>query len=161
IPKSQKATLVVSSDAPIIAEELASGECLIKMHLPACGHTDLHAPKGDWPLPHKFPLIVGHEGVGEILAIGAHTINSLVRIDDRVGMKWLAVETCLQCELCRKGLEQSICAKAKLSRYTVDGTFSRYVVSYVAHVALRMNCCIVATANIDNHVYRVSLYTTR
>jgi len=26
------------------------------------------------------------------------------------------------------------CAKAKLSRYTVDGTFSRYVVSYVAHV---------------------------
>ncbi len=62
--------------------------------------------KGDWPLPHKLPLIGGHEGVGEIVAIGAHTINSPVKIGDRVGVKWLA-DSCLQCEQCRKGLEQS------------------------------------------------------
>jgi len=66
------------------------------------------------------------------VAIGAHTINSPVNIGDRVGVKWLA-DSCLQCEQCRKGLEQS-CAKAKLSGYTIDGTFSQYVVSYVAHV---------------------------
>lgn len=51
-------------------------------------------------------------------------------------------------------------------------------VSYVAHVtpipenldsheaasflcAVRTGCCLIATANIDNHVYRVSLYTAR
>jgi D-arabinose 1-dehydrogenase-like Zn-dependent alcohol dehydrogenase len=51
-------------------------------------------------------------------------------------------------------------------------------VSYVAHVtpipenldsneaasflcAVRMSCYFVATANIDNHVYRASLYTAR
>lgn len=115
IPKTQKAALVVSSDAPIVVkddhpvkqpEELAPGECLVKMYCTGVCHTDLHARKGDWPLPHKFPLIGGHEGVGEVVAIGAHTINSPVKIGDRVGVKWLA-DSCLQCEQCRKGLEQS------------------------------------------------------
>ena len=115
IPKTQKAALVVSSDTPIVIkddypvkqpEELAPGECLIKMHCTGVCHTDLHARKGDWPLPHKLPLIGGHEGVGKIVTIGAHTINSPVKIGDRVGGKWLA-NSCLQCEQCRKGLEQS------------------------------------------------------
>ncbi|KAF8465579.1 GroES-like protein [Russula ochroleuca] len=141
IPKTQKAALVVSSDSPILfkndhpvkqPEELAPGECLVKMHCTGVCHTDLHARLGDWPLPHKLPLVGGHEGVGEVVAIGANTIDCPVKIGDRVGVKWLA-DSCLQCEQCRKGLEQC-CAKAKLSGYTVDGTFSQYVVSYVAHV---------------------------
>ncbi|KAH9992123.1 GroES-like protein [Russula vinacea] len=119
IPKNQKAALVQP-------EELAPGECLLKMHCTGVCHTDLHARLGDWPLPHKLPLVGGHEGVGEIVAIGANTIDSPVKIGDRVGVKWLA-DSCLQCEQCRKGLEQC-CAKAKLSGYTVDGTFSQYVV---------------------------------
>ncbi|KAI0064343.1 GroES-like protein [Artomyces pyxidatus] len=141
IPKTQKAAVVESPDAPIHVrddypvkqpEELAPGECLVKMHCTGVCHTDLHARKGDWPVPPKLPLIGGHEGVGEIVAIGAHTANSPVKIGDRVGIKWLA-DSCLECEQCRKGLEQS-CLKAKLSGYTVDGTFSQYVVSYVSHV---------------------------
>jgi len=115
IPKTQKAALVVSSDTPVVVkddhpvkqpEELAPGECLVKMHCTGVCHTDLHARKGDWPLPHKLPLIGGHEGVGEVVAIGAHTLNSPVKIGDRVGVKWLA-DSCLQCEQCRKGIEQS------------------------------------------------------
>src|SRR5712672_2770021 len=115
IPTTQKAAVVVSSDAPILVkddhpvkqpEELAPGECLVKMYCTGVCHTDLHARKGDWPLPHKLPLIGGHEGVGEIVAIGTHTIKSPVKIGDRVGVKWLA-DSCLQCEQCRKGLEQS------------------------------------------------------
>lgn len=43
------------------------------------------------------PLIGGHEGVGEIVAIGKHTQDSPVKIGDRVGIKWLAY-SCLQCE---------------------------------------------------------------
>jgi propanol-preferring alcohol dehydrogenase len=67
---------------------------------------------------------------------------------DRVGIKWLA-DSCLQCESCRKGFEQSAqyrrnhstradgsadCLQAKLSGFTVDGTFQQYAVSYVNHV---------------------------
>ena len=46
------------------------------------------------------------QGVGHVVAIGAHTQNSPVKLGDRVGIKWLAY-SCLDCELCRKGLEQS------------------------------------------------------
>ena len=115
IPKTQKAAVVVSADEPIHIrdnhpvrqpEDLAPGECLVKMHCTGVCHTDLHARKGDWPLPPNRPLIGGHEGVGEIVAIGAHTARSPVKVGDRVGIKWLA-DSCLECELCRKGLEQS------------------------------------------------------
>ncbi|KAH9054533.1 GroES-like protein [Lactarius vividus] len=141
IPKTQKAAVVVGHDQPIQVrndypvkqpEELAPGECLIKLHCTGVCHTDLHARKGDWPLACKIPLVGGHEGVGDIVAIGAHTVDSPVKIGERVGIKWLA-DSCLQCEQCRKGLEQC-CSKCKLSGYTVDGTFSEYVVSYVNHV---------------------------
>ncbi|KAI9436127.1 GroES-like protein [Russula earlei] len=141
IPRTQTAAVVVSPDAPILVKddypvkqpgELAPGECLVKLHCTGVCHTDLHARKSDWPFAHKLPLIGGHEGVGQVVAIGAYTNDSPVKIGDRVGIKWLA-DSCLQCEQCRKGLEQS-CAKAKLSGYTVDGTFSQYVVSYVNHV---------------------------
>jgi len=144
IPRTQKAAVVVSADAPISVrgdhpvkqpEELAPGECLVKMHCTGVCHTDLHARQGDWPLPHKLPLIGGHEGVGEIVAIGAHTPDSPVKTGDRVGVKWLA-DSCLQCEQCRKGLEQN-CSKAKLSGYTVDGTFSQYVVWFTRFFACR------------------------
>ena len=121
IPKAQKAALVVSSDSPVLIkndhpvkqpEELEPGECLIKMHCTGVCHTDLHARLGDWPLPRKLPLVGGHEGVGEVVAIGANTIDSPVKIGDRVGVKWLA-NSCLQCEQCRKGLEQ--CALSSTS----------------------------------------------
>jgi propanol-preferring alcohol dehydrogenase len=133
IVPSPGAAIVVKHDVPVKqASELEPGECLIKLACTGVCHTDLHAKLGDWPLKAKTPLIGGHEGVGEVVAIGAHTSNKEIKIGDRVGIKWLA-DSCLDCESCRKGLEQN-CAKAKLSGFNVDGTFSQYVVSYVNHV---------------------------
>ncbi|KAI0642618.1 GroES-like protein [Trametes meyenii] len=141
IPKTQKAAIVEATDAPLKLvdnhpvkqpEDLAPGECLVELDCSGVCHTDLHARKGDWPIPAKLPLIGGHEGVGRIVAIGQHTQNSPVKVGDRVGIKWLAY-SCLDCEPCRKGLEQS-CLKGQYSGFTVDGTFSQYVVSWVTHV---------------------------
>ncbi|KAF7375305.1 PKS-ER domain-containing protein [Mycena sanguinolenta] len=141
IPKTQTAAVVASSGAAIeikhdqpvkSAEELAPGECLIKLACTGVCHTDLHAALGDWPLAAKTPLVGGHEGVGEIVAIGNNTSHSPVKVGDRVGIKWLA-DSCLNCEQCRKGREQN-CLEAKLSGFTVDGTFQQYAVSYVNHV---------------------------
>lgn len=73
-----------------------------------------------------------------------------MKVGDRVGVKWLAnscvsipfadpsfkltiPRSCLNCEQCRNGREQN-CYNAQLSGYTVDGTFSEYVVSFVNHV---------------------------
>ncbi|THU82034.1 GroES-like protein [Dendrothele bispora CBS 962.96] len=141
IPKTQKAAVVEKTGAPLQIrndwpvkqqKDLAPGECLVKLDCSGACHTDLHAAIGDWPVPPVTPLIGGHEGVGIIVAIGDNTSNSPVKLGDRVGIKWLA-DSCLNCEHCRKGREQN-CPHAKLSGYTVDGTFQEYVVSYVNHV---------------------------
>ncbi|KAI0947923.1 hypothetical protein AcW1_009560 [Taiwanofungus camphoratus] len=141
IPKTQKAAVVEATDAPLKVvndhpvrqpSELAPGECLVKIECTGVCHTDLHARKGDWPLKAKLPLVGGHEGVGIVVAIGEHTQDSPVKLGDRVGIKWLAY-SCLDCEQCRKGIEQS-CPNGKLSGFSVDGTFQQYVVSWVSHV---------------------------
>jgi len=41
-------------------------------------------------VPTKTPLIGGHEGVGDIVAIGENTVDSPVKLGDRVGIKWIA-----------------------------------------------------------------------
>ncbi|KAF9022467.1 GroES-like protein [Hymenopellis radicata] len=141
IPETQKVAVVpkaggtieFKNDWPVRQQkDLAAGECLVKIEASGCCHTDLHAALGDWPLQAMTPLIGGHEGVGIVVAIGNNTNNSPVKLGDRVGIKWLA-DSCLNCEDCRKGREQN-CSQAKLSGFTVDGTFAEYVVSFVQHV---------------------------
>lgn len=81
VPETMKAAVVPQSGAAIEIkdvrikrpEELAPGECLLKMVCTGVCHTDLHAALGDWPVPPKTPLIGGHEGVGTIVAIGVST----------------------------------------------------------------------------------------
>ena len=98
IPKEQKAAVVQQAGSkaelktvPVKQpDELAPGECLIKLHCTGVCHTDLHAPLGDWPVPPKSPLIGGHDGVGEVVAIGKNTADSPVSLGDRVGIKWIA-----------------------------------------------------------------------
>ncbi|ADV22294.1 alcohol dehydrogenase, propanol-preferring [Cryptococcus gattii Ru294] len=141
IPKTQTVAVVPSVGAAIKidnqakvvqADELKPGQCLVKISHTGVCHTDLHAKQGDWPVPPVNPLIGGHEGVGHIVAIGANTVNSPVKLGDRVGIKWLA-NSCLTCEPCRRGFEMN-CDHAELSGYTINGTFGEYVVSFVNHV---------------------------
>lgn len=141
IPQTQTAAVVpvlgakpeIRNDVPVRQpSQLAPGECLVKIICTGVCHTDLHACRGDWPIKPVTPLIGGHEGVGTIVAIGAHTKDSPVKVGQRVGIKWLA-NSCLNCEQCRTGLEQC-CRQAKCSGLTVDGTFSQYAVSWVQHV---------------------------
>lgn len=133
IPQTQTAAVVpklggdlkIRNDYPVTQpSELLPEECLVKLECTGVCHTDLHAKKGDWPVQPNLPLIGGHEGVGRIVAIGKNTQNAKVKIGDRVGIKWLAYRyawvavcrtcfidgnyrSCLSCEFCRKGLEQS------------------------------------------------------
>ena len=97
---------------------------------------------GEWRIFPRLPSVGGHEGVGRVVAIGAHSKSSVVRLGDRVGTKYV-VGSCLQCEMCRRGFEQSgciqlgarfycsrtaDCADRIISGYNVDGTFAQYMV---------------------------------
>jgi propanol-preferring alcohol dehydrogenase len=85
--------------------ELRPGQCLVKLICTGVCHTDLHASRDDWPIKAKTPLIGGHEGIGEIVAIADNTESCPVVLGQRVGIKWIAY-CCRDCEQCRKGLEQ-------------------------------------------------------
>ena len=97
IPLTQKAANLEAHNAPFVVKtdhpvkqpsELALGECLIKLEYSGVCHSDLHVRNADWARKSKLPLIGGHEGIGRVVAIGAHS-GSTVKIGDRVGVKWI------------------------------------------------------------------------
>ena len=45
-------------------------EILVNIKYSGVCHTDLHALKGDWPIPVKEPLVGGHEGAGVVVSKG-------------------------------------------------------------------------------------------
>ncbi len=70
-----------------------------------CGvcHSDLHLADGDWG--GNFPMVVGHEVVGIIRAVGDAVDPS--RAGQRVGIGWQR-GACLDCEYCLHG-EENLC----------------------------------------------------
>ena len=108
-----------------------NNEVLVKMETSGICHTDLHAMLGDWPVETKENLILGHEGVGLIVAMGDNVKNH--KIGDRVGIAWLH-DTCLECEFCLTGRE-TLCPNQNMTSYTKDGTFAEYQVGHADFVA--------------------------
>lgn len=99
-------------------------EVLIKVH--ACGvcRTDLHIVDGELPHP-KFPIIPGHQIVGEIKAIG-NSVKEL-QVGQRIGVPWLG-STCGHCHFCLSERE-NLCDNAKFTGYQINGGFAEYCVA--------------------------------
>lgn len=93
----------------------------VKMAVEACGvcRTDLHVVDGELPDP-KLPLILGHQAVGRVTAVG-EGVESL-GVGDRVGAPWLAW-TDGTCHRCREGRE-NLCPNALFHGYTRDGGYA-------------------------------------
>jgi propanol-preferring alcohol dehydrogenase len=99
IPRSARAAIVTAFDQPIVLKndhpvtqpsELSPDECLVKLEYAGVCHSDLHVVKGEWYKKAVLPVVGGHEGVGHVVAIGAHTLNSEIKLGDRVGLRWIA-----------------------------------------------------------------------
>ncbi|KAJ7330834.1 hypothetical protein DFH08DRAFT_916496 [Mycena albidolilacea] len=125
---------VLKDDQPVAQpKDLAPGECLVKIDYAGVCHSDLHIKEGGWGAV-QFPRVGGHEGIGHVVAIGEHTVDSPVKIGDRVGIKWTA-KACLRCELCRTAGEPCCAMAGVMSHgYGVDGSFADYALSYVDYV---------------------------
>ena len=113
-------------DRPMPAPE--PGQVLIEVA--ACGvcRTDLHVVDGDLPHP-KLPLILGHEIVGRIAALGPG-VNRF-SIGDRVGVPWLG-HTCGVCAYCRSDRE-NLCDAPGFTGYTIDGGYGEYTLAEAAY----------------------------
>jgi alcohol dehydrogenase, propanol-preferring len=126
IPRQMQAMVLERAGTPLNATELrvpepGPGEILIKVG--ACGvcRTDLHIFDGELSHP-KLPLVLGHEIVGHVAALGPGVGE--FAIGDRVGVPWLG-HTDGTCVYCRRG-EENLCDNPRFTGYQIDGGYAGY-----------------------------------
>jgi propanol-preferring alcohol dehydrogenase len=115
-----------------------AGQILVKTEVCGVCHTDVHAAGGDWPVKPTLPFIPGHEGIGQVSAVGAGV--TIVKEGDRVGVPWLH-SACGHCEYCLTAWE-TICPAETFTGYNTNGAFAEYLLAdpnYVAHIPANLS----------------------
>ncbi|MBN2123730.1 MAG: zinc-dependent alcohol dehydrogenase family protein [Deltaproteobacteria bacterium] len=99
------------------------GQILLKVS--ACGvcHTELDEIEGRL-LPPRFPVIPGHEVVGEVAALGPDATR--FRTGDRVGIAWI-FSSCGRCAFCQGG-DENLCDAFQATGLDADGGYAQYAV---------------------------------
>ena len=106
-----------SADAPLAPftfERRAPRPNDVVMEVLYCGicHSDLHQVRNDWGWS-VYPMVPGHEIVGRVTEIGDEVTR--YKVGDAVAVGCM-VDSCQQCDQCRKGLEQ-LCRKGNTQTY--------------------------------------------
>jgi propanol-preferring alcohol dehydrogenase len=99
-------------------------QVLIRVHACAVCRTDLHIVDGELTHP-KLPLVLGHQIVGTVEAIGENVEK--FHVGDRVGVPWLG-HTCHHCRYCLSNRE-NLCDYAEFTGYNIDGGYAEYTVA--------------------------------
>jgi propanol-preferring alcohol dehydrogenase len=127
-----RAMVLDSPGQPLHLVELATpepGPGEVRLRVSACAvcRTDLHVVEGELPNP-KLPLVLGHQIVGVVEALGAGV--TAPALGARVGVPWVAYTdgTCAQCRAGRENL----CVNARFTGYTVDGGYAEQLVARAA-----------------------------
>jgi propanol-preferring alcohol dehydrogenase len=129
-----KAVVLHEMGKPLSFEEtplpsVEFGQLRIEVEACALCRTDLHIIDGELPAP-KLPLILGHEIVGKVNALGEGVRD--FSIDERVGVPWLG-QTCEHCSYCLSDRE-NLCEDPIFTGYTRDGGFAEFVVADARYV---------------------------
>lgn len=107
----------------------ASKEVLIRIHVCGVCHTELDEIEGRTP-PNRFPMILGHQAVGRISAVGKDV--SELQIGDRVGVAWI-FSACGHCDYCIKG-QENLCDQFKATGRDANGGYAEYMTALEAFV---------------------------
>ncbi len=124
-----RAMILTAPRSPLAAAELPlaePGPGEIRVRVAACGvcRTDLHVADGELPDP-KLPLVLGHEIVGRVDAVGPGVDRFAPGA--RVGVPWLGW-TCGTCGPCRAGRE-NLCVRARFTGYHRDGGYAEAAIA--------------------------------
>ena len=103
--------------------EPEAGEVLIKVRTCGVCRTDLHVLDGD--IPANYPIVPGHEIVGEVLRTGKGVRG--LRPGMRVGVPWLA-RACGRCDYCQSGKE-NLCDNPEFTGATRDGGYATHTIA--------------------------------
>lgn len=102
--------------------ELGSEQVDIKVSYCGICHSDLSMIKNDWGMT-QYPLVPGHEIVGEVVAAGDAVKN--IKIGDKVGLGWLSA-SCMSCQQCMDG-SHHLCSNSESTIVARHGGFADYV----------------------------------
>src|SRR6516225_5383174 len=128
-PPRMQAMVLDRAGDPLRAAELPlpkpePDQILIKVA--ACGvcRTDLHVFDGDLTRP-KLPLVLGHEIVGRVEALG-DSVRGFA-IGERVGVPWLGFTdgTCFYC----RSRRENLCDNPRFTGYQIDGGYAEYTLA--------------------------------
>jgi alcohol dehydrogenase len=124
-----KAAIVTSADAPWTVADVATPEpgpnqVVIKIHASGLCYTDVHQALGHFGMP--YPMRLGHEPVGEIVAVGLGVTSRI--IGDRVGVPWVQ-SSCGRCEWCLRGLRVN-CPNVVQAAIDMPGGHAEYLLAF-------------------------------
>lgn len=99
-----------------------------------CGvcHSDLHTVNGDWG-EQPYPLIPGHEIVGQVMSVGSDVKNYKVGDKVAVGCMVDSCQDCDQCDhdeeqFCRHGMTPTYGAPDRIDGTITQGGYSKHIV---------------------------------
>ncbi|MEE1765235.1 NAD(P)-dependent alcohol dehydrogenase [Streptomyces sp. SP18BB07] len=128
------ATAATEPLTPTTIERRDVGPHDVLIEIKYCGicHSDIHHARSEWG-EQTYPIVPGHEIAGIVTEVGSEVTKYAV--GDRVGVGCM-VNSCRECEPCRKGEEQ-YCLKGNTLTYGStdrDGTLTQG--GYSTHVVV-------------------------
>lgn len=96
-------------------------EIIIKVKFCGICHTEIDEIEGR-VIPSFYPIIPGHQVVGEVVEIGKNVKK--FKVGDRAGAGWI-YSACGKCEFCKKGLE-NLCPDFKATGKDAHGGYAEY-----------------------------------
>lgn len=110
------------------------GEVLVRLQYTGVCHTDVALCTNTFPgLPAPVPAgqIGGHEGIGQVVSLGAGVTKP--DLGTTVGIQLIA-DACRKCSTCLNGSEAS-CPRIKISGFYTPGTFQQYCIASAKYVS--------------------------
>jgi alcohol dehydrogenase/propanol-preferring alcohol dehydrogenase len=109
--------------------EVTAGQVLVRVHASGICGTDVLITQGRLSFGAGFPMALGHEGAGEVVAVGDGASSR--EVGDRVGIVTLQ-KACGVCAWCRRGepldfVTAANCESPVLTGMNVPGTHAGYV----------------------------------
>ena len=151
--QSARAVVCRTLGQPVTVETITvdpprRGEAMIR--LAACGvcHSDLSATNGTIPFP--LPVVLGHEGAGEVIAVGEGVTT--LAVGDHVVSSFVSM--CGKCRYCQSGRPQ-LCDQAAKAGFTLPDGSTRLRDTAGQPLNVFSGCGVMAeyaTLHIDNLV---------
>lgn len=111
IPTTTLAAVLTEHGAPLELQQLplpdavAPGAALVRITCTTLCGTDIEIWEGRMTFPGMLPMVLGHEMVGEVVAVGEGTVDALgapVSVGDRIGWSESVCGACFGCTVLRQ-----------------------------------------------------------